>query len=128
MIVATQNSLNSEPCREEVAYALNQALSARGPGFPIIALFPGPVEASLLPQALSTRLCVTCTDSNWKERIAAAANGRAVRIHEEVVRPYAVNVHNLAATRFVSGLVSVRDRSSSARRDLGALCSGDSIE
>ena len=64
MIVATQNSLASEPCKEEVAYALNQALSVRGSSFPVIALFQGAVEASLLPQALSTRLCVSCTDND----------------------------------------------------------------
>lgn len=43
-IYATQNSLASDPCREELAYALNRALTQRGDNFPIIALFPATLE------------------------------------------------------------------------------------
>lgn len=35
-IIATQNSLGSEPCKEEVAYALDRALNTRGQTFPLI--------------------------------------------------------------------------------------------
>jgi hypothetical protein len=38
-LYATQNSLSSEACREELAYALDRALHSRGDTFPVIALF-----------------------------------------------------------------------------------------
>ena len=44
MIYATQNSLGSEACKEELAYALDRTLSQRGAQFPIIALFPSSVD------------------------------------------------------------------------------------
>ena len=39
LFYATQNSLASEPCREELAYALDRALKSRGEEFPMIAPF-----------------------------------------------------------------------------------------
>lgn len=71
-IYATQNSLGSEPCREELAYGLKRALESRNESYPVIALFPGPVDITILPASLSTRLCVSTTDPDWKERIVAA--------------------------------------------------------
>lgn len=110
MIVATQNSLASEPCKEEVAYALNQALSVRGSSFPVIALFQGAVEASLLPQALSTRLCVSCTDNDWIERIVATVEGRTATLSNKIIDPYDVQVHDLATSRFGGGPWNTRSR------------------
>ena len=39
LLIATNNSLASEPCKEEFAYALDRALNSRGQEFPVIALF-----------------------------------------------------------------------------------------
>src|SRR6266852_4431766 len=39
LIYATENSLSSEPCKEEYAYALQRALDARGASYPILPLF-----------------------------------------------------------------------------------------
>src|SRR5688500_9638419 len=40
VLYATQNSLGSEPCREEYSYALDRALQSRGSTFAIIGVFP----------------------------------------------------------------------------------------
>jgi hypothetical protein len=56
LLVATQASLGSEPCREEYAYALDRALNSRGTAFPVIALFPATVDDSLIPAGIRTRL------------------------------------------------------------------------
>ena len=40
-LIATNNSLASEPCKEEFAYALDRALNGRGQDFPVIVLFLG---------------------------------------------------------------------------------------
>jgi hypothetical protein len=93
LMVATHNSLSSEPCKEEFAYALNRALGARGHAFPVIGLFPGPADDSLIPAAIKTRLYVSITDPDWKERIVAAAEGRTHAATRVAVDPFYLKVH-----------------------------------
>jgi hypothetical protein len=62
----TSRSLESEPCKEEFAYALERALSHRGRSFPIIGLFPSTIDNELIPAGIRTRLYVSLTDPNWK--------------------------------------------------------------
>jgi hypothetical protein len=76
LMYATPNSLGSEACKEEYAYALNRDLHTRDGAFPVIALFPASVDTSLIPAGIRTRLYVSLTDPDWKERIVAAAEGR----------------------------------------------------
>jgi hypothetical protein len=92
-IYATQRSLGSEACREELAYALDRALSFRSDVYPVIALFPGPVETSLLPASLRVRLCASTTDPGWKERIVAAVEHRAPAIDQQQVLPFVARAH-----------------------------------
>ncbi len=93
ILVATENSLQSEPCKEEFAYALNRALRTRGEEFPVIGLFLGPVDDGLIPPAIQTRLFVSVTDPDWKERIQAAAEGRSPQIVTETVPPFLLQIH-----------------------------------
>ena len=53
-IYVTRKSLNSEPCREEVAYALDRALQTRGDAFPLIRIFPERADLTLIPGAIAT--------------------------------------------------------------------------
>ena len=94
LIVATQNSLGSSPCREEFEIAFCRALENRGRGFPVLALFPGPVDTSLLPARLKLRLNVSMTDSDWIERILAAAEGRDAAIASVQIDPYFFSVRS----------------------------------
>jgi len=87
LLYATPNSLGSEACKEEYAYALDRALKSRGNTFPIIALFPSSVDDNLLPSGIRTRLYVSLTDSEWKGRIKAAAEGRSPNIDPPQVEP-----------------------------------------
>lgn len=93
LFIATSASLQSEPCKEELAYALNRALDSRDKAFPVIALFLGPVDPTLLPPSISTRLYVSITDPDWKERIRAAAEGRAHAPTRAAVEPYYLKIH-----------------------------------
>ena len=85
--------MGSEPCKEEFAYALDRALTTRGSSYPVIALFPGPVEKALVPAGIRTRLYVSLTDPDWKERVIAAAEGRAPQIAAQEVDPYFIQIH-----------------------------------
>ena len=94
LLVATTNSLESPACKEEFAYALDRALNKRGATYPVIALFLGPVEDALIPAGIRTRLFVSVTDPDWKERIVAAAEGRNPHIAPSQVSDYFLKVHD----------------------------------
>lgn len=93
LLLATPASLSSEACREEYAYALDRALHTRGDGFPVIAVFPAHVDEHLVPAGVRTRLHVSLTDPDWKERIKSAAEGRTPSVARPIVEPFALNVH-----------------------------------
>ncbi len=93
LLIATAHSLSSEACKEEFAYALDRALNSRGDNFPVIGLFLGPVDQSLIPAGIRTRLYVSVTDPDWKERIIASAEGRAHQVQQSTVQPFHINIH-----------------------------------
>ena len=94
LIYATQASFGSEPCKEEFAYALDRALHSRGETYPIIALFPSYVDRSLIPAGIRTRLFVSLTDPDWKERIIATAEGRSLQLTHQQPQPYHLKIHS----------------------------------
>lgn len=108
LLVATQASLLSQPCKEEFAYALDRSLSSRGDAFPVLALFPGPVDRTLIPSGVRTRLYVSLTDADWKERIKAAAERREPQIGPQTIEPYSLTVHR--GHRSGKVIVEVRPR------------------
>lgn len=77
-IFATRNSLESEPCQEELAYALDRALRTRGSTFPLIGIFPEPLERQLIPSAIATRLYVDLRDPAWADQIAQGLAGTRI--------------------------------------------------
>lgn len=95
VLYATQASLGSQSCREEFAYALDRALHTRGGDFPVIALFPAPVDTDLIPAGIKTRLYVSLTDPDWKERIVAAVEKREADFVKPQVEPYYLKIHKL---------------------------------
>lgn len=106
VIYATSNSLGSERCKEEYAYALDRALQTRGSTFPVIGLFSGPVDQDLIPAGIRSRLYVSTTDTNWKERIKAAAEGRTPAITRPTLDPYSINIYSVRG----GYLIEVRPR------------------
>ncbi len=95
LLVATNNSLASEPCKEEFAYALDRALKSRGDAFPVIAVFLTHTDPSLIPAGIRTRLHVSITDPDWKERIVAAAERRIHAASRPDVQPFHFHVHRM---------------------------------
>ncbi len=95
LFYATQMSLGSEPCKEEYAYALDRALSTRGGTYPLVTLFPAPVDEKLIPASIKTRLFVSLTDPDWKERIVAVVQGRSPNITHPKLEPYVFIKYNL---------------------------------
>jgi hypothetical protein len=93
LLIATQASLGSQPCREEYAYALDRALATRGVEFPVMALFPTTVDKELIPAGLRSRLYVSLRDPDWKERIVSGAEGRSPAIHSATIYPYQITIY-----------------------------------
>lgn len=110
VLYATQNSLGSEACKEEYAYALDRALKTRGAAFPVIGLFPGPVDDALIPAGIKTRLYVSLTDVDWKERIKAAAEGRSPTIARVTVEQFFLRVDSSAVEKGEPHTIEVRPR------------------
>ena len=92
-IYATTNSLGSEPCKEEYAYALDRAIGTRGGDFPLIAITNGNAIHNSLPAGLRTRLYVSTRDSDWLERVVAAAERRAIRTVRGQIEPFDITFH-----------------------------------
>jgi hypothetical protein len=110
LLYATQNSLGNEKCKEEFYYALDRALETRGGEFPVIALFPATIDESLIPAGIKSRLFVSLTDPDWKERIVAAVERREPSINKHVFEPYSLTVHKIAETEQDKFAIEVRPR------------------
>ncbi|QLH40078.1 MAG: toll/interleukin-1 receptor domain-containing protein [Defluviicoccus sp.] len=91
--IITRNSLASEPCKEELAYAVERALEARGDKFPLIGLMHC-VRKGDLPRALSVRLCVPLSAPDWVGQVVAAVNRQPPPYRPADVGPYVVKIHD----------------------------------
>lgn len=109
LIYATGNSLNSPACKEELAYAMDNALASRGAAYPVIALFPGGFDSSILPPSLKVRLCISTTDDNWKERILSAAQGRPPEIQRPLLDPFFIKTYHIPGAHYPF-VIEVRPR------------------
>lgn len=92
-IVVSKQSLESEPCREEIAYALDRALRTRGGGYPLMGIFVEHVARDLIPSAIQSRLYVSLESDDWVERIRSGAAGEAPEISTPDITPYSITLH-----------------------------------
>jgi hypothetical protein len=92
-ILVTENSLRSQPCREELFYALDRALSEKGTDFPLIGLVPGPVDRSLLPPAIGTRLYINLNDPTWRDQVFDAVVRQKSEPDTRPVNPFGFQEH-----------------------------------
>jgi hypothetical protein len=125
VLYATQASLGSEPCKEEFAYALGRAVESRSAQFPVIGLFPSPVDKSLIPAAIKSRLYLSTTDPDWKERLRAAAENRSPTISETDVPPYSIKVHQHKQDGRQKFVVEVRPRAGTWAPFVAAVPAGE---
>lgn len=105
--VVTQNSLGSEKCKEEFSYALNRALGNRGDGFPVIALFLGDIDQSLITPGIKVRLYVNITSPGWKEQIVAGVERRAPDRPVQNLEPFYIQIHEKSPSQF---FIEIRPR------------------
>ena len=70
----TEQSLNSNACMEELAYALDRAINSKGQDFPLLGLLHG-VRIEDVPAALRVRLAVSLDDPNWTDQVKAGLEG-----------------------------------------------------
>ncbi len=87
----TANSVESEACREELAYALHRALSDRGTDFPLIGLLHD-IAIEDVPPALRVRLCISMANPNWCEEVRSAIEHRAPDLPATAATQYVWNV------------------------------------
>ena len=95
IFIITNNSLQSEACKEEFSYALQRTLENRGEIYPIIGLFISEIDNNLIPMGIKTRLYVSITDPYWIERICSSVENREPLIPRVNISSYYIKVHNL---------------------------------
>ena len=88
----TPNSISSAPCQEELSYALQRAIEARGVEFPLIGLLHS-VSIREVPMPLRVRLCVNLANPDWIEEIRAAVAGIPPRRTAHPQEPYIIKYH-----------------------------------
>jgi len=69
-ILLTKDSLESEACKEELAYALYRALNSKGEKFPMIGLIHQ-VPIDNVPASLRVRLMIDLRNPDWPQQILA---------------------------------------------------------
>lgn len=97
-IFVTKSSLQSEACQEELAYALDRALRARG-DFPIIGIFSEPIDRMLIPSAIATRKYVNLRDPDWMNEIRRSLTGGPAHQRPEVT-PFSARIYRNTRTIF----------------------------
>jgi len=110
LIYATQSSLSSKKCNEELYYALDRALDIRGAEFPIIGLFPGSFDKELIPSSLKIRLNVSITDPEWQEKVVAAIEKRKADIKKPHIEPYILEIYELNNSGKKKYAIEIRPR------------------
>jgi len=110
LIYATQNSLGSKACKEAFSYALDCTFNRRSNNFPVIAIFPGTVDNSLIPAGNRTCLYVSLIDPEWKERVKVAAEERTPSPARPQLEPFAIQVHRNNSAAGLRFAIEVRPR------------------
>ncbi|MBN1207776.1 MAG: toll/interleukin-1 receptor domain-containing protein [Myxococcaceae bacterium] len=108
-IVVTPDSLASGPCKEELAYALERALSTRGSTFPLIPLIYK-IEPSKMPPRLKIRLGVMLREPNWVTQVVAAANSRPMEVDFGELQDWKLRVHRAPAEENCVFVLEVQPR------------------
>jgi len=105
----TPRSLESQPCREELAYALDRALKEKGKEFPLLGLLHR-VPIDEVPPALRVRLCVSLASPDWKEEILAGLESRPPKRAKELKTRYVWRLHKGYGGDSENTAVEVRPR------------------
>ena len=90
----TKQSIESEPCKEELSYALARVLSARDKSFPIIGLIHN-LSFDSVPLPIRTRLCVNLRDVNWKTQVIAGVNSIPPIIQIDSIAKFHIVIHKV---------------------------------
>lgn len=107
--LVTPNSLSSNACREELAYALSRALSAKGRNFPIVGLLSG-VKFEDLPPPLRVRLCVSLANPNWKKEVKSGLQNRPPQVPEPSQSRFTWQIHQNYGGVLQSIAIEIRPR------------------
>ncbi len=107
--LVSPQSLASRACQEELAFALDRAVSVKGEDFPLIGLLHG-VSIRDVPLPLRVRLCVNLKGPDWIEEIRAGLDGIPPRQVQAQQSPWISRVHENYAGQAGRFAIEVRPR------------------
>jgi hypothetical protein len=105
----TPDSIASNACQEELAYALQRALTTKGDEFPLIGLLHK-VSIRDVPLALRVRLCVNLANPDWIEEIRAGVEGIPNSRRTQSQLPYIIKTHNNYLNQPNNNAIEIRPR------------------
>ncbi|MBI3220210.1 MAG: toll/interleukin-1 receptor domain-containing protein [Bacteroidetes bacterium] len=106
----TPNSLQSQPCREELEYAVNRAIQTKNNVFPLIGLVTAGVSFNDVPISLRVRLCVSLSSPNWIEEIRAGLELRPPRLIDTPQTMYIYRVTQEFNGTNITTVIEIRPR------------------
>lgn len=106
----TPNSLQSQPCREELEYAVNRAIQSKSSTFPLIGLVTHGVSFADVPISLRVRLCVSLTSPNWIEEIRAGLELRPPKLIDTPQTRYIYRVTQTFNGTNITTTIEIRPR------------------
>jgi len=95
IIYATQNSINSQPCKEEMFYGLEKALSKKQSEFPLISLLPSSTDKELLPMLGKSRIYISLEDPCYIQKLCDGIEGKVSNPIRENIEPFYYKWHSV---------------------------------
>ncbi|WP_375585954.1 hypothetical protein [Cyclobacterium xiamenense] len=76
-------------------------------------MFPTGIDYELIPAAIKSRLFLKLGDSDWKERIKSAVEGRDPKIDRNIIQPFVLDFHSLKVNEKAFKIIEIRTRAGS---------------
>src|SRR5262245_49309462 len=70
-------------------------LRTRGAEFPLIGIFPAPIDRTMIPSAIATRLYVNLRQPNWARLVADGIKKLSPSAATANITPFVAHVHNV---------------------------------
>ena len=107
--LVSPTSLSSQPCLEELEYAVTRAIQSKDPKFPLIGLIHG-VPFENVPNSLKVRLCIPIGTPNWLEQVKAGLEFRPPTIISQPQTKYICKTFENYNVTGKSKIVEIRPR------------------
>jgi hypothetical protein len=109
-VYVTKQSLGNSGRREDLSRAVESVKKERGANFPVIALFPGPIDAKLLPASHHIHHLVSLLDLSWAEQIKNVSVKPGDVLSRPQIEPFTLELYKVNTAEGREIAIEVRPR------------------